>query len=254
MKNKKILLMILAVALVLGMTACGGGGSSGGSGGGSNTELGAITYSGINGSDVYTLTVSQSSARAAYSPKNGDTYYLIIVTDYGYYTSTGTVTLTGNAFTLSKGGVVTVSDNAITGITGKITLDQGGTNSPSSDSWTPTGIVDTSLNGTWVNGSYTVKVNNGTYEYTGKVPYEKGTFITDSSTKLNVIPTHYWGKSYESELQAKWYTMGELLVSYPDYESTIRSYYRPYTVTYISGGSTITFHHPRYGSGTFTKK
>jgi hypothetical protein len=246
--TKKILLAILTVALVFVMTAC-----KQGDGDNTGTELGAITYSGMNGTDLYALTISQSSARAAYGPQNGDTYYLIIADTSAYNTSTGRVTISGSTLTLSKGGgVVTVSGSSITGITGSITLDQGSTKNPSG-SWTSTGAADASLNGTWVKGSYTIKINNGTYEYSGNAPYEKGTFITYNASTAFVIPTHYWGKSYESSLQARWYTMGELLTSYPSYESTIRSYYSPYTVTYTTGGNTLSLYD--YGtSSTFTKK
>jgi hypothetical protein len=72
MKNNKILLVILAIALVLGMTACGNGSTGGGN---NNKTAQTDTYTGTaNDGSTYTLEITQKSAR--FAVQVGDTYKL----------------------------------------------------------------------------------------------------------------------------------------------------------------------------------
>jgi len=134
MKNKKIILAVLAAALVLGMTACDTG-SSGGTSGGS-ARLATATYKSLdNDGNVYELVITEAGGRAAYSPKNGDTYVLTIYSPDGKIKgkSSGAVEVNGLTLTLTKDGnsfTVTVTADAqqISGITAElgIPLDTGG--------------------------------------------------------------------------------------------------------------------------------
>jgi len=102
---------------------------------GGNSTPGKAVYTGTNGGDAYTLTITEkTSGKAAYTPKTNDSYTLKVNGDL----SSGTVSLAQTSgstlnFTLkpSKGAAaaftVTVSpgSNKITNVTGTITFDVG---------------------------------------------------------------------------------------------------------------------------------
>lgn len=88
--------------------------------------------------NTYLLTITNSSARAVYTPKNGDSYVLTIITVAGELKkSNGTVTVIGSNFNLTPIGVtvsftVTIAPTdsgalQMTNISGTINLTGGGT-------------------------------------------------------------------------------------------------------------------------------
>jgi hypothetical protein len=124
MTNKNIWMGIPAVLLAFGLvlTGCDTGGGSSGSG------IPSVTYTGNASGKIYRLTITENSSKAAYTPKSGDSYELLIGSDR----SEGTVSaFTGGTFTLAptvKAEAtfkVTVSDKGISAISGKITLVSG---------------------------------------------------------------------------------------------------------------------------------
>ena len=95
-----------------------------------------VTYSGTTGGKTYTLVITSSEGRAAYTPKSGDRYELTI--NPGNSRSVGTVTVSvGTTLTLKPSNAsatftvtVTVSGEgggSIGAITGTITIEGGGT-------------------------------------------------------------------------------------------------------------------------------
>jgi hypothetical protein len=125
MKNK-ILLTILAIALLFGMTACGGSGSGDGGdddGGGSPVTTTSPVYTGRASGTTYTLKITESAARAAtgdgYELTNGSRKSRGSITGV---TGTGTYTYTLKPSNSSTTYTVTVSQTSgITGISGTIT-------------------------------------------------------------------------------------------------------------------------------------
>jgi hypothetical protein len=127
MKNKKTLFALLAVALVLAMTACsngGGGGSPPPASGPTSTEYRSADADG----NIYELEIFKKGTRAAYSPKDGDD---CVVTVYfrqgGKKTSTGTIRVSdnGTTFSITKGTVeftIKTSGGKITKIEGAVIL------------------------------------------------------------------------------------------------------------------------------------
>jgi len=115
MKSKKILLAILAVALVLGMSACdtGSGSSSGGNPSGNTTE----TYESV-GDDgtIYKLVIN--SARAASRAAAGDTFVLTITKLNGT-----TSTISGSVQNVANGAIILAPKNG-----GTITVTPSGRN------------------------------------------------------------------------------------------------------------------------------
>ena len=109
MKSKNILLGILAITLVLGMTAVGcNNGSTDNNG---NNPQKAI-FQGIAAGYKYVLTITENKSRAAYAPQKKDSYKLLI-------------TKTGEADKVSTGGVSDVSTDGNT-----LTLQPKTANSP----------------------------------------------------------------------------------------------------------------------------
>jgi hypothetical protein len=107
------------------------------------SSLPSIVIQGIGADgNYYTLEITKASAasasvRAAYAPQSGDTYVLTItLADGSTKTSKGTVTVKGNDFELKPSGsnttftVKTDGSGSITGITGTITVEGGGTVQP----------------------------------------------------------------------------------------------------------------------------
>jgi len=147
MKNKKVLLAIMAVVLVLGMTSCDTGG------GGASTEQSAV-YSGISGDNAYILTITDSAGKASDTAKAGDAYVLTIIPLSGgtKKESRGTVTtVIGDTLTLASSTTftVTVSGGNISAISGTIKFDDDTKESVTLTSVTPS-TSDTSLVGTWI--------------------------------------------------------------------------------------------------------
>jgi len=149
-------------------------------------------YVSTDGTNTYELVIS--APRAAYSPKDGDTYVLTItVTNTGVSvgTSTGTVaTVRGNTFTLqpARGGAapfqVTISGGNLTDITESITLDSG-ISQPAPGPVTPTNSGNNSGGNT--SGSSTI-VSGATVKYSSD--YITNTNMTDakSRTDFSYIP------------------------------------------------------------------
>jgi hypothetical protein len=199
MKNK-ILLAVLAIALVFGMTLAGCK-DSGSTDTNTNTVLESVTYAGYTSEDAYTLTITQSSAR--YTAVSGDSYIMSIVPLSGgaVKTSKGEVTLDGTTFTLSKGGTVTVNSTGGITATTAITLDDGTTQDASSV--TPSSPTEAAkYKGTWkgavkdTTGSFSISINeDGTfvyeYPYSGKLDFTvKGTYVT-TDDKAVFVPANF---------------------------------------------------------------
>jgi hypothetical protein len=138
MKNNKILLAILAIALVFGMTACGDGG--GGTSQQQQQQPAEPTSTAYQSKDssgnVYILEIiKKGSSRAAYTPQNGDTYVLtIVLADGTIKTSEGTVDVSGSgssrSFTLTPTDsdtsfTITTSGENMNAISGTITFTEG---------------------------------------------------------------------------------------------------------------------------------
>ena len=87
-----------------------------------------VTYTGEADGKTYTLTITENTSRAVYTPQKGDTYVLTVETKI----SSGTVTLvTDGGLTLQPSAetavafTISVSSDGITAITGTITFDNG---------------------------------------------------------------------------------------------------------------------------------
>ena len=118
MKNLMKFLGIAALAAVtsFSMIACDNGGGPGNNPG---NDPQRVTYTGRNGSDTYTLVITENTSRA-YTPVNGDTYKLTVT---GGKTSTGTIVISGGTITLTPSkdtGTITVEvlGTSIVSITG----------------------------------------------------------------------------------------------------------------------------------------
>jgi hypothetical protein len=193
--NKKILLVMLAIALVFAMALASCGDSGGG--GSTDTELGFATYAGITSDSAYALTITESSAR--YAAQTGDAYVMSIVPLSGGAVdkSSGTVTVSGTALTLDKGGTVTVnSSGGITAITGTINLDGGGTHDGPGDTTTPSAIGSEFV-GRWTEADFSISIKaDGTFEYVmnymGKKDFTvKGVCFIDDDDYLVFIPANF---------------------------------------------------------------
>jgi len=110
--------------------------------------------------------------------------------------------------------------------------------------------TDTALNGTWVSGEKVLKLNNGSYEYSG---YSKGTYTT-SGTTITMTLTHYWGGDLNEELfEEKWYTKAELLNLIPEEANNVNEMFKPQKGTYSVSGNTLTISYESGYTSTFTK-
>jgi len=93
---------------------------------------GSVTYEYLKGGSTYKLTITQSTAKAAYTPVVGDTYILLIITGGQTKTSSGTIAgFSNNMFTLKPSNstvtfTVQISGNAIVKVSGTITLEGSG--------------------------------------------------------------------------------------------------------------------------------
>jgi hypothetical protein len=138
--------MILQAALIFGLVLTGCDIGTGG--GEAVTAVTVVTYSGTAESGkTYTLTITENSNRAAYTPQPGDAYVLVITIDTTSQRSTGTVKSASGSSTVllslqpSAGSgstpaaftvTITVSggSGSITEITEIITLENGETVEP----------------------------------------------------------------------------------------------------------------------------
>jgi len=125
-----------------------------------NTTPQTVTFTGTDNSDVYSLEITQNTARAAYTPRAGDSYKLTA----GAKTSTGTVvSYTEGTLVLQPGDEeaesfeATVSGTGLTGLTGTITFDDE-TTVPAPGSLTPSTppagggtVTEADYIGTWEN-------------------------------------------------------------------------------------------------------
>jgi hypothetical protein len=146
--NKKHNILISSAVLLLAVMFMAAGCDS--SGGGDTA-----TYTGNAGGTQYRLTITANSAKAAYIPKSGDSYVLVI----GTQRSEGKVIIISGGFSLTPDGetvpfTVAVKGNGITAIDGDIKLVGGGTvkgpitMTPGSVENTDDGTTPTSLTGT----------------------------------------------------------------------------------------------------------
>jgi hypothetical protein len=168
MKNVIKILSVISLILVITLVSCGGGGGSG------PVPAEPTSYIGVDNStlNVYELVINKSGRAAT-----GDTYVLSIFTNAGNLTgrSSGTITVNDSTFTLSKGGIITISGGAITAITGTINLDNGSTLT-SPGTLVPVKLGgDGSLNGTWKKGSETVTISGSRLNYKGNGETSSGT-------------------------------------------------------------------------------
>jgi hypothetical protein len=116
MKNVFKVLGIISLIAVIGFsfTSCGDGSGS------APNPTSTVFESKDSAGNIYILEVSSASAsRTAYTPKNGDSFTLTIITSTGNsWTDSGTVSTSGTTLTLSgtKMLTVTVSGNGMTKI------------------------------------------------------------------------------------------------------------------------------------------
>jgi hypothetical protein len=107
MKNviKAFGIFVLAAMIGVSMTACGGGPET------PAKPTSTVFESKDSNGNIYILKVSSASAsRAAYTPKNGDSFTLTIITTSGeIWTETGTVTASGTTLTLTGTNTLTVN-------------------------------------------------------------------------------------------------------------------------------------------------
>ena len=141
MRKMSKMMGIAGIALAIGLVLAGcptasspGGGDATTASGPGGGDVASAVYSGFDAAgNQYTLTINKDPGRAAYSPKAGDAYVLVIVIPGGMLESTGAVQgFTGGVFTLVNTGnravefTVIVSDTGIASIPDSIPLDTGG--------------------------------------------------------------------------------------------------------------------------------
>jgi len=137
MKNKIKLLGIIAIIALIGLSFAGcdtgGGGDSGGAGGGGGGSVPSTVtadkkvYESTDGTNIYKLEISDATARAAYSPANGDNYILTItvIATKKSTTSKGTVTVNNEtSFVLSPSNkpAATFTVNVTTTTSGSVII------------------------------------------------------------------------------------------------------------------------------------
>jgi hypothetical protein len=124
MKNVFKVLWIIALVAIIGFSfaSCGGGGGGGPAPATPANPTSAVFESKDSAGNIFILEVSSASAsRAAYTPKNGDSFTLTIITSAGEtWTDSGSVSTSGTTLTLSgtKASAlsITVSGNNMTKI------------------------------------------------------------------------------------------------------------------------------------------
>ena len=160
-----------------------------------NTTPQKVTFTGTDSSGEYSLEITQNTARAAYTPRAGDSYILTV----GSKTSTGTVvSYSSGTFELqpadedAESFEATVSGNDLTSITGEISWDDGSISEAPGTITTPTPpagggtVTEADYIGTW-EYSYTYVG----YAWTGRIEIDKdGTFYQIDF--LNEYPDTTW--------------------------------------------------------------
>jgi len=138
MKNTFKVFGVIALAVIIWFSMAGCPGPETAPGFEINPVPGTVTYQGIDtDGNTYTLKIMEKTGRAAYTPKNGDSY-ILTVTDSGIKISTGTVNVeveTSGKIELTLEPdkdktttfTVTVSSSGIINITGTITFTDGTT-------------------------------------------------------------------------------------------------------------------------------
>jgi hypothetical protein len=123
-RSAKVPLLISAIVAIIGFSivACGGG-----------DTYEPLVYRSAKDGTNYVLTITKNTTKAAltFTPGNGDFYKLVITSAGVTKTSTGTITVSGNALTLkhtasSAEFTVTISTGNMASITGTIPVDGGG--------------------------------------------------------------------------------------------------------------------------------
>ena len=247
MKKKTfIFTTLLAVALATGLlfVSCDTGTKSSGGDATPKTEYKGFDDEG----NAYTLTITPAAGRAAYSPKDGDEYTLVITLKAGgTKTSSGTVTIADSGFILSNNGseiTVTVessgSNAGITGFSGDIIIDN------SDEKITVVTIIpgtraktDSALNGTWVadDGSKFI-FNDGVFEYRflreGDPTRLKGPFTTSK----NIFTVTYTLVSNNDG--ANWLSRAELKSIVQD-EKELDNIFATWSAGYSISGNKIVF-------------
>jgi len=204
MKNKTILLAILAVALVLVMTACPADSPAGSPGPSSappaSSEEQFAVYTAMSSDSAYVLTIKDSSGSAAsHTVTAGDDYVLQIISlsDGEEKKSSGTVTAVGASLTLTPSGssttfTVTVSGENISAISGTIMLED---DTPESAPGSVTPFTPgPSLVGTWIKSDNEFKYVFKTKSYAlshidDGLNENSGTYITYSKGGKNYLIT-----------------------------------------------------------------
>jgi len=122
MKKTIKVLSVISLMLVITLASCGGGGGGSGAPNTPASPTSAVFESKDSTGNIYILEVlSASASRAVYTPKNGDSFTLTIITSTGNsWTDSGTVSTSGTTLTLSgtKANTlsITVSGNNMTKI------------------------------------------------------------------------------------------------------------------------------------------
>jgi hypothetical protein len=236
MKNT-ILLAILAVALVLGITACGDVGGGGGGGSKVNNPQ-TVTYSGVSGGTTYTLKITEKTAR--YAAQSGDAYELTA----GSKTSAGEVSnVAGGELTLKPSNssatfTAAVSESGITEMGGTITWSDN-TTQPAPVTITPGGPTTDSngaiiggVSGCTITAAVTGVPSNVTIDFINGWGEPLSNYISGASVKVSggkaVIKLGVPTNEYLGTISEEWYFSGDdndeipngITVSAPDVKVT----------------------------------
>jgi hypothetical protein len=233
MKGKGLFVWMLALVLVFGIaaTGCNNDDPAG------TPQAGTVSYTSKDAvGNTYKLVITEDLNRAAYEAQPGDGYVLTITETGGTVkTSKGTVQSLGSGILIllpagtSATFNVTVTGGNMTGITGTIALEGGGTASPPG---VLTPVSGSPFEGSWQSFNYdgmgdTVLLifsGNAWTQIIGGTNDFKGTF-TYTATTLTLTLTHSWNGS-----------------SWAPYVGTV-------TGSYSISGSTLT-----YRGSTFVKQ
>jgi hypothetical protein len=234
MKNT-ILLAILAVALVLGITACGDAGGGGGSSKVDNPQI--VTYKGVSDGTTYTLKITEKTTR--YAANQGDAYELTA----GSKTSAGAVSnVEGGELTLKPSNSSTtftaaVSESGITEMGGTITWSDN-TTQPAPEAITPgssgatTGAIIGGVSGCTITAAVTGVPSNVTIDFINGWGEPLSNYISGASVEVSggkaVIKLGVPTNEYLGTISEKWYFSGddndeipsEITVSTPDVKVT----------------------------------
>jgi hypothetical protein len=99
MKNTFKVLGIIALIAIIGLSfaSCGDDDDSGGS----SVTYDPVEYKSSRSGTTYSLKITKNEGKAAFTPSNGDFYTLTITTAGVSLTSNGTISISGNHFTLT---------------------------------------------------------------------------------------------------------------------------------------------------------